>query len=361
MSHWQWILGPASGGHALALTEARQRQVTFKLGDASEASFVIDGRAEVATEIDELAADLHVARDGVTLYRGRIGATGDDLATGQHRVDVRTSDYRELLTRRLLYDDSKLAWTNIDQALIAWELIEQTQTRTGGALGIVRGLGQTTGVLRDRTYDAGDVIGQRLAELGNVLNGFDWDITPNGQTELRLDIWHPRRGTDRGVVMEYGGNVSRVRREVNPGSYANAIRVTGEAPTTAEVRQAADLAARPEGRWDGVYGFPTISLQSTLAQRADWQIDDAQQLEPTYTLTMNTDRWEGPSHIWLGDTVNLRVPSGRLMVDTLVRVHEIAVSLTEAGGESVQMTVGAIPPDTSARGLSRRLRDLERR
>src|SRR5690606_9835308 len=96
-------------------------------------------------------------------------------------------------------------------------------------LGIDKGWTGTspTGIDRDRTYEAGDSIGQRIQELSEVIDGFDWDISPVSASGLQLDVWHPMRGSDRGVVLIYGGLVAHVQREVNPSDYANALRYTG--------------------------------------------------------------------------------------------------------------------------------------
>lgn len=367
MAAWQFVAGPAlGGGYDLALHEARARKLGFRLTEPSSVSFTLDGHSEEADVILELATDLHVLCDEQPVYRGRVGATSDDIGGGTHRVDVRTHDYRELLERRHLYDEDQLLWENVDQSVIAWNLIQQTQAHPGGSMGISPGIGAVSGIIRTREYKAGDSVGQRIQELSEVIDGFDWDVTPVGQSALHLDVWFPLRGTDRGEVLEYGGAVRHVRREVDPGEYANSIQVTGEEGLLVEEREASDLAdpiARPEGRWDGVYGEQTIKRQSTLEERCRWQLAVAQVIQPTYTLTLKPGAWPGPDHMWLGDTVQIRLASGRVNVDTPLRIYEIDVTLGQAGEETVQVTVGGPKPNFKVRPsrFLRRLRDLERR
>lgn len=362
---WQWVIGPASGGHDKALTTAKSRKVTFRLAAPSDAAFSLDGRTEAAGAIDELATDLHLIRDRRLLDRMRIAPSSDDVNDDSHTVAVAALDYREVLNRRRLYLGDTLTWAATDQAEIAWQLISQTQARAGGQLGISKGVGNPTGMLRDRTYAPGDSIGEKVQELSDVIGGFDWAIVPRSASELALDIW-PQRGAARGVVLEYGGLVAKVQRAVDPGAYANAITETGDSGAvpvvTPEVREASDLASRAEGRWDAVFGTD-IQTQAALAERADWQLATAQVVQPTYTLTLKAGAWGGPDHIWLGDTVQVVVFSGRLQVDTMLRVYEINVVLDEDGNEAVAVTVGGPKPDYARRpaAMLRRLTNLERR
>lgn len=370
---WQLVVGPAAGGHEISLTEARDRRFNFRLTEPTEVSFSVDGRHAQALEIDELRTDVHALYSPSTgptqiVARARVGNTGDSLDADTHEISVACLDYRAVLARRILYSDSTLVYTADDQAEIAWQLIEQTQNRTGGDLGISRGIGQTTGVVRDRTYEAGDSIGTRVQELSEVIDGFDWDITPISASALHLDIWFPERGTDRGVVLEYGGMVCEVRREVDVSQFANAIRYTGTTdeagppPAPAEL-EVADMATRTEGRWDIALGNDSIVLQSTLDERAAWQLSESEVIRPTYTVRLRQDAWEGPDHIWIGDTVQLVVYSGRLEVSTLLRVYEIQVSLSEDGQEDIELTLGGRKPDFRRwpSAIERRLAELERR
>lgn len=367
---WQLIAGPAGGGYELALTEATSRRFTARLTDPSEVAFTLDGRHPQAAQINELATDIHVLwtpASGATriLFRGRAGSTGDTLDENAHSLEVGALDYRAVLNRRRLYSGSTLTWAATDQAAIAWGLVADTQARPGGALGITQGVGAATGVLRDRTYEAGDSVGERIQELSQVIDGFDWDITPTSASGLALDVWYPQRGVNRGVVLEYGGLVKAVRREVDPANYANAVRYTGSTDpvTLPDELEAPDLTTRLEGRWDAVYGDDGLTTQAALDDRAAWQLDAAQVVQPTYTLTLRQGAWDGPNHIWLGDPVLVVVMSGRLSVMETLRVYEIAFTLGSSGEEGVEVTVGGPKPDYRRRPTltERRLTNLERR
>lgn len=378
-TRWQLILGPAEGGHELALTEAKSRRYTARLNENSDLAFSIDGRHAQAAAIEELSTDVHLLftpNSGPTriLDRCRVGQTGDDITEDAHAVSVACLDYRAVLERRKLYSGDTLTYTGVDQAEIAWRLVQATQGKPAGALGITKGWVGTapTGEPRDRTYEAGDSIGQRIQELSEVINGFDWDVTPVSASGLRLDVWSPERGSDRGVVLILGGLAAGVRREVTPSDYANALRYTGAtgdeetpgpSPVELEAGNLGETGQWPQGRWDSVFGDDGLTNQAALDDRAEWQLSQSQVVRPVYTVTLARGGWQGPDHIWLGDTVRLVIQSGRLAVDVSLRVHEVEIDLDGDGGEQVTVTLGGPRPDFRrwpAR-VDKQLRNLERR
>jgi hypothetical protein len=116
-----------------------------------------------------------------------------------------------------------------------------------------------------------------------------------------------------------------------------------------------------------VYGDTNLLDQNALNARADWQLAAAEIVTPTYTLTLKAGAWQGPGHIWLGDPVRVVVQSGRLAVDTVQRVYELAFTLSDddPSGDStlVEVTTGGPRPDYRRlpRETARRLTNLERR
>jgi hypothetical protein len=373
---WTWVVGPWSGGPQYELTRAKSRKATFNLVGPSSASFTLNGRDPLADKIEELVTDLHLLRapnpgqPAERLYRGRVGQTRDQLDAEKHTLDVSTADYRAVLDRRRLWAETgpALTWTQIDQGQIVADVIGDTQIRDGGNLGITV-TGYPTGILRDRTYESGDSIGEKIQELSEVINGFDWDVIPRSASALELAIFSPSRGGERGVILQPGGLIASATRTVDPSKYANAIRLTGQTPSGSEVppapqtRTSDGLVIAPEGRWDGVYG-EDITSTTGLEERADWRIADSEVVRPSYTVRFRPGRWRGPGHIWLGDTVRLVLMSPpRLRVDTSLRVQTIDVAVSDDGDADVSMTIGAPPTSFARRAteVERRLATLERR
>ena len=377
-----YLLGPpARTGRppVWQLREAGNRKVTAKLTDSSEAGFTIDGDHPDALRIDELATDLHVlwsytaADRKQWLYRGRVGPTTDALPeSGEYDLTVTTLDYKAVLARRYLMSGSRQVWSGVDQGLIGWGLIDTVQNRLGGDLGIrphPDGIG--TGVLRDRAYNLGDEVRQRIDELSEVLDGFEWDIVPGGArgADLYYRTWYPQRGVDRGIILQKGKLAASITRNVDPATYANAIRVTGSAPEGGGAEPpphegyAPDIETAPQGRWDAVEST-SITTTPALAERRDWIRDERQVVRPTYTVKLAPGVWRGPGHIWLGDTCRLVLFRGRLQLNKVpMRVHEITVTPGKGEHDDVELTLNGPKPDLRRRSLAtdRRLSDLERR
>lgn len=378
-ARWVWVIGPWNTGPDTYLPLARNRRVTWRRVGRSEASFEIDGLEPGAAGIDELITDLWVIRYGApgigrTLFRGRIGPTADNLDGSGHAVTVSAGDYRAVLDRRQFWEGGTLSFLNQDQALLAWNIVQHTQLQTAGGLGIVRGTGQTTGQVRVRNdYPPGKPIGEALDQLAQVENGFDWDITPHVDPRNRtlyLDVFFPTRGTDRGVVLDYGGRLISVQRQVDPGQYANAIRGTGADSTSsggvlAPVRrEASGLLTRPEGRWDGSMSDPDLVVAQTIVERTNRELTDRQIITPSYTVTLRPNSWAGPDDVWLGDPARLIVRWGRLNVDVTLQVQEVTAAFDEDDTVTVSLTLGPIERPNkrwSVRALDQRLRALERR
>lgn len=371
MSHdrIRFYIGPGlEGGHTFELTRAKDRQLTMRLTEPSEVSFSINGEDPAIDPHGngdlELREDIHVTWEEdngsqTEIFRGRVGGTTDSLEATTHTVGVTAHDYREVLNRRRLYSTDQLTYTTADQAFIAWNMINITQTKTGGNMGITRGTGQTTGKTRDRTYLAGDSIGERIQELSEVLDGFDWDIEPSGPSALEFNIYYPQRGQNNNVTLEWGGEaVQTLERTVDPADFANALRLTGKDDGIFAEREGGGLADNPTGRWDGIF-TSNIKLQTTLDERAEWLLDKHRAIVPSYSIQLREGFWRGKNHIWVGDTVRVVIPSGRLKTNIELRVYEIDFSITDDGVTEITLIVGA-PKLTIRQVIPKMLRWLNR-
>ena len=116
-------------------------------------SFTLPGQHPQTAIVAELATDVVVARNGRLLFRGRVGASTETHSGTVDTVNFTAVDYRGMLDHRVLWPDSTLEYTGVDQSDIAWQVIADTQAL--GNLGITRGVGAVTGVVRDRTFTAG--------------------------------------------------------------------------------------------------------------------------------------------------------------------------------------------------------------
>lgn len=385
MARWQVLAGPPGSAPEADLTRAANRKATFRLSEPSEFGFVLPGRHEATGYVNDLATDVHLMRDGGVLYTGRVGGSGDEISDDMHDVNVSTVDYRGLLGRRYwpsqhdhVGDTGDLARTLVDGA---------------------PDLGIDTGGVADTGYSIAHRVEQSssvrsnldtIAKHGRPDAGFDWDVSP-GWESRDLRLWTPRRGEDRGVVLDYtytgrprSSIVSKVSRVIDPAEYANAVRVVGgvrverhtelvtftDPETGEEVTETNEYELRfptspeyrslpgehAEGLWEAVIVDPELVWQAEVAARADAELAALSVVEPSYKFTLRQGAWDGPEHMWLGDTVRALIRSGRINDDLYLRVTELELELGDSGEVNVAVTVG--PPRPS---LLRQVRQVQRR
>lgn len=350
---WRILYGPPqpAGGVTGEVLQAQNKTITLRTepDQNHEVSFDADGLSPAIAGIVELETDLIVMYGSQIVFDGRVVPTQDTLTASAHRTQVTALDYREVLRRRAVLPGDQLTWANVEQSTIAWNMIQATQARAGGNLGIARGLGQATGVTRTQTNTLGDYIGDAITNLAKLNNGFEWQVTPYGFADLRLDVFYPQQGTSRGVVLAWGsGRISSITRTVDPSTFADAVYVTSSASVsgtktlTPQYLQAADIATRAEQRWDSVIGTDD-QTQSTLNDHATALLNQAQVVVPSYSIVFYPGAWGGPADIWLGDQVLVQIDSGRLQVNDLLRVVEMSFAISPDNVETLTLTVGAIP------------------
>lgn len=355
---WTWSLLDATGG--AALTQARNRKVRFRKRGPAEASFTIDGRHEEANAIEELVTDIVVRRDRDKLFRGRIAPTSDTVDGTRHQVAVTAGDYRALLDARLMFTGDTLAYPSSDMGFIVAAILDIIQARDGGDLGITEGLNlpHAGTTAPSSTFVAGQSAAAAIdtvvgTDLGD--GGGDWEI----DADLTANLYPSGRGQARGIVLHHGANVEQFTRRFDPRTYANVVRLSGASTST--VATVADIATRPEGRWETQQGnrdATTSALVTSLAAR--W-LSEHEEIRAAYSAVLAPGFWEGPDQLWLGDTVRWVARSGRLDENFDLVVEEIEVTVDDAGREAVAVQLGWPQVESTLDVMTeRRLRNLER-
>lgn len=361
-ARWSWAMGPWSALPTLALANATQRKMKLRLTGTSEVTFDLDGTTAEAAALQELVTDVWCIRNGYTLMRGRLGPTTHTADGDKYTISCTAGDYRALLQRRILFDSDTLSYTSWDTTDIAGDLIKTTQGHDGGNLQITD-QHLETGTLRTMTYPAGQAIGEAIEQLSQMDAGYNWDIVPTtGQVGQSFTTW-ASRGEARQRVVDYPGQIAKFTRTVDPGSYANAIRETGDTGIAAVALAASDITTRPEGRWDVQLGDTSLKDASSVQSRANFDLASRQEIVPAYTVTLQPGAWGGPTDIGLGDSVLLVIDAGPLQVAENLRVFEIDIDLDDADNETVTLTLSALDPfkRRRARQVDLRLTALERR
>lgn len=282
---------------------------------------------------------LHVERDGIIRWSGilwtaRASASGAGLEVGGEgwwsyfrRRHVRTTK----------------TYTATDQLAIARDLLTYAQAQAGGNLGVVIGA-ETSGVLRDRTYEswARKNIGGAVEELAAVAGGFDFEPAAawTGQkVAWTFRLHYPRRGRVTSLVWELGSNLEDLAEDVDSTRQANLVDAIGAGEGSAMILATATGARDGYPLLEAVVPLKDVSVGATLQAHADLILKGtrlpldrvpralASQRHPDTTLGAY-----GP-----GDTVALRAADGWIAVAQSARVMEVAVSVDREGAEAVEV------------------------
>lgn len=315
--------------------------VSWDLKGPATAQWKSYGDDPGALQAVETATDALIYRDDKLVFRGRLGPSSDVIDQDDHKVSWSAVDYRGLLDRRVVYGflGTGLSFTNVEQTEIAWALIYSAQEFTSGWVVVPEqgNMGITeattpTGRRRDRTYVAGKHIGEAITQLSEVIDGFDWEITP----ELEFKTWYPGRGTNRNWVADLGGSVRGVSRRLDTKDYATDSLGIGD-----NIKSYNNYVGDrgKGGRWDSSPSWTDVTVQNTLDEHTAAYQADASILRPTYSLDLRRGAWS-PDDAWLGDTTRIVIYSGRLAVDTTSRISGIDIKVDDNGEEAVTLTYG---------------------
>lgn len=401
MADWHLDAGVWSGPPTRRLSEAQGLSCSFRLSGVSELGFSLNARRPQAAAVVPKVTDVHAYRNGELLYTGRVGRPSDNPSASAHTRTFATADYRGLLGRRV-WTGPQTVWSG-EQANVLKALLDNTQSATGGNLGIDTTKLPTTGVAATRTTNTGAVIAaeaEALADAGDESDaataGFDWDIAPGWGAARVARLWYPYRGalrqplSYRWVESATRRESSRIRtlsRDDDPANYTNAVLVTGgvkkittattyvnpttgqtqvstetkDVPTTPVFLAVADIATRPEGLWMQAYSYTDILDQAELQAKAVQKLSQRQGTSLSVQVVLVNGAWGGPSQLWLGDRVQVLVSSGVVQDNVTLRVTEIGVQVGTSGEETVTLTLGTPPSDLNAamRGVLDRIETLE--
>lgn len=337
--YWNLQLRTRNGDFVANLAEYDSVSIEFSLADPSILQFSIDAESDLADNIIPLTTDLIVYRNNVKMFRGRVGYMQLQGGHNRQTYTVTCHDYRGVLNKRRV--NSPLTYTDVDQSTILWNLVQHAQSQTGGALGITRGSGQSTGVTRTRDYVVGKQIFEAGKQLSEVIDGFEWDISP----DLVLDVFYPQRGSVKGLpVLKYGSSVVSFSRTINTEQYGNVVIVHGDESTTPVVLAANNVDEVPEGRLELEFTFSDVSRQNTLQEHAQYELAKAVNLQPSYSLVLSDDVWSGPDTFWLGDTVRFVAQGDNFNITNNLRIHNIDITLIDAFNEEIRVAMGAPKP-----------------
>lgn len=229
---------------------------------------------------------------------------------GPVKVDFTGASLESWLYRRLL--DQDISYNQVDQINIASSLVNMAQTgwapyEANANLSIEFQSG-TSGILRDRTYrrDEAATVGQRLEELANVDNGFEYliDVYYDGATNTRKRLFkwgYPIVGDqDNFWSFQQPGNILGYELTFDAVEGATAFWTRGDSIEddvteeaiplmTDEPAFATEFMSRGYPHIDRVVDYSGVTSLVTLEQYAQWWRDNRGGIVTIPTLEVRAD------------------------------------------------------------------------
>lgn len=336
-----WQIGSWQSRPTRQLTDATNLKANFSLLEYNEVQCDVSMPIHEAMSLGEGRNDIWIWRNGIHLGRFRVCRPTlefGDKFNGQ----IIARDYRYLMGLR----PTRGTFTYVsptDQAQIIWEVF--TNGQSWGDLGITQAPGwANTGITRTQVgIRDGDFTWKAVQTLAALTNGCEPYINPDNT----LSINYPRKGSDKGVVLDLiasdqgvmSGAVARCQMVIDFENYANAVRVYGEDGTAPVEKEVLNLVNQPEGTWAMPVVEQGLTTNQMVIDAAQAALDSHNAVFPEYRITLRNGFWRGPDHIWLGDTVKQVIRAGEYFIERQARVYGVGISWGVDGTETVELSL----------------------
>lgn len=346
-SRFSFAVGPANGNPVQEVASFDSVSLGMSFDTGSDLSFAIPGNSPTARLISELASDVWMFTNGAITGRFRIVAIGQSWGpNNEDEVAVSAVCYKRLMSSRLLTPAANLEYTNTPQADLIADIIDRLQSLEGGDMGIdtAGGVLDSDGRNRDRTFVAGENVGTILENLSGVIDGPWWGI--DGHLNLNVLPGRPEAWPERSMPVMLGATARSLSRGAGTGEFANAVFVDGDSDSTTPVMAtAAGLSSDPRGRWERAVGFPNVTLQTTLTEKANGLIADFGSPLAQWSCEIEPGRFLTDADYRVGDRVTIVVPEtvaapiGNPGFSTTGQVMSTSLSYSADGALDVSMEV----------------------
>jgi hypothetical protein len=369
-AQWLFVLADGQGNNLCELTTAQGKTLTFKRNTAPEVQFTLSYRDYAAQYLMDALYGSPGVSAGIPRLKCYRQAPNDSarvlrfngyLAPFPDQCDENTAmltpvfrgPFSKLLgdgDQRGRFADFGTNYPATDAGQIAKSLIDgkNSDSYTGIA---------TTGTIeatkiRDRAYELAN-IGQAIMDLSNLLDGFDFDVTPVDQgATMGIFNVYAKQGVDRPASkFEYGtrtlANVRQLSRTIAPP--INYVVVTGANGLYSIQTDSTSLGSY--GRWPIVVAASDVDEQATLDDKAHALLRPTPVKTVRFTpdLALSPRPWDD---FYLGDTVRLFAREGALSENVSPRVNSFTVAVDDSGYETVEV------PDPTTPGEEATLRAM---
>lgn len=294
--------------------------------------------------LDPARTAVYVERDGVLVWGGilwTVAANADNFT-----LSLGCEGFWSYFRRRLIRATKTYAAT--DQLAIVQSLVNYAQSIGGGNIGVTVG-SETSGVLRDRTYNAYERVnlGQAIEDLAAVDGGFDFAVDVaydgSGNRTKNLHLSYPNRGARTAHVLDLSANVESLGWNLDGTAMANLIDALGAGETVnlliGTAADTTEIGTYP--LLEDTVSYPDVSVVATISAHAQAELT-ARRLPvetlPTLVAHGTTDLQIGGFRT--GDELEVRTQNagGFLSIDSLYRIAAWNVAVDDNGKETISFT-----------------------
>lgn len=309
----------------------------YSLNAAGSVSWSMNSRHPKCTRaiLEPGQSELYLYRDGSLVWGGLLW-----LASAEDNGDlIRFGGNGWLSKLDHRYISTTKDYVNVEQVDIAWDLIEYTQAKSYGDIGIQRYSTTGTGILRERHYPAWERknIGEALKELASVIDGFDFEITP----DKLWKTYYPRKMSGDAYKFHTQKNIRGWGNVISAEHVASEITALGEGDgETMLISVASDTPALVSfGRLEETEEFRDVNVQATLDAHAqeELRLAKVQQVQPQVQVWTDDPPFGAYA---VGDLAHLRVDHGYTQIDADFRITAITVAVSNEGKEAIGLYFG---------------------
>ena len=346
MSEYKYILWDFKTGAKEIFSEATNRSYSYQLNRAGKASFTLPITSERLNTFPIYlgVTRLLIYRANVLIWAGVVWEMEENATIDEGVVNIQCVEIFHILSEKRYTSNT---YTNTDAGQIAWGLINTTQGLTGGNLGLTQGTIEAT-QNRDRTY-LDEKIGEKIIQLTEVINGFDFLITPSIKinTQGVFNVYSKRGQTINSFNLEYGeglrNNIQAWSRKRTLSDIYNSVVVEGEGYGDIALKstQTDSSMINAVGLLEGRVQEKSINQQTTLDSKGQEFIRVRKTEQPIYDLTLN-NAFDDFGKYDIGDIVPVKIKSGYININTTMRIYGIDVRVSDGGEEQIKLSVSTI-------------------
>jgi hypothetical protein len=268
-----------------------------------------------------------IVRDSSTIFKGILSEASVQKFDMDINVSLTFKGWLGYFERRYITK----TYTNTDQGLIAWDIINTAQSESYGNIGITQGTIETT-VNRDRTYKDEEIT-KSLIHLSNseILNGYEFEITND-----KVFTAKARLGADKPYIVFDRSNIKSWQVDYKLALLlTNQIKAYGSGLGDTQLTVTRNASDAYKDKWyllqDHLSSL-SVSEQATLEAEADRKLDLNKDFSKTFQLTVVTNNIELTEYN-IGDKVKVEIEN---IINNLYRIKTKEININN-GEEEVRL------------------------